>query len=86
MKDSYKVKVIQEILDNMDEDYYYLAQLTSADTKNINLDKNALLLLKRYYETDEPVSVGDCETDKVDDETVISGPIVGNTLVLGPTE
>ena len=86
MKDSYKIKVIQEILDNMDEDYYYLAQLTSADTKNINLDRNALLLLKQYYETDEPVSVGDCETDKVDDETVISGPIVGNTLVLGPTE
>lgn len=48
-KDQYKVKVIQENLDQMVEDEYYLVRLRGDAGKAINIDAPALLLLQAYY-------------------------------------
>lgn len=50
MKDAYKVDIIDKHLKAQAEDEYYLVQVTGSAGKNINLDKEALLLLKEYYE------------------------------------
>lgn len=49
VRDEYKVMVLEQILSNMEEDRYYLAQLKGCDTKAINLDRGALELLLEYY-------------------------------------
>ena len=46
---TYKVGWIDEHLKAMDEDFYYHSQLTGFAAKPINLDKNALEILKAYY-------------------------------------
>ena len=48
--DPYKVKMIDIMLDCMAKDEYFHAQLCSPETKNINLDDNALQILRAYYE------------------------------------
>lgn len=47
--DNYKVKVLTEMLNGMKQDDYYLCRLKGDDTKNINLDENAIKLLIEYY-------------------------------------
>ena len=42
--------MINIMLKNMAEDEYFNAQLCSSETKNINLDENALRILQAYYE------------------------------------
>lgn len=49
MKDWYKVRVINECLDRMKNDEYYLARLKGDDTKAINIDVDGLMLLRMYY-------------------------------------
>ena len=48
--DPYKVKMIDIMLNCMAKDEYFHAQLCSPETKNINLDNNALQILRAYYE------------------------------------
>ena len=48
-KDQYKVNVIQQNLDKMVEDEYYLVRLRGDEGKAINIDAPALLLLQAYY-------------------------------------
>ncbi len=50
MKDLYKVGMIVKHLKAQTDDEYYLVQVTGNAGKPINLDKDALLLLKKYYE------------------------------------
>ena len=52
-RDPYKVKMIDIMLENMANDEYFNAQLCSSETKNINLDDNALRVLRAYYEGKE---------------------------------
>lgn len=47
--DNYKVNVLKEMLDGMKKDEYYLCRLKGDDTKNINLDEEAIKLLIEYY-------------------------------------
>lgn len=47
--DPYKVKMINLMLNSMAKDGYFNAQLCSSKTKNINLDNNALRILRAYY-------------------------------------
>ena len=46
---TYKVSQIEKHLDAAVLDEYYNAQLTGAGAKPINLDSNALKILKAYY-------------------------------------
>ena len=48
--DKYKVEIINEHIKALAEDEYHLAQLSGGHFKNINLDENALILLRQYYE------------------------------------
>lgn len=48
--DPYKVKMLDIMLNSMAKDEYFNAQLCSPETKNINLDDNALQILRAYYE------------------------------------
>lgn len=50
MRDVYKVDMINKHLKAQEEDEYYFVQVTGIAGKNINLDREALLLLKEYYE------------------------------------
>ena len=45
--------MIDIMLENMANDEYFNAQLCSSETKNINLDDNALRVLRAYYEGKE---------------------------------
>ena len=47
--DEYKIKILTEILNEMKKDEYYLCRLKGDNTKNINLDENAIKLLIEYY-------------------------------------
>lgn len=47
--DVYKVDILTEILNRMKQDVYYLCRLKGDDTKNINLDEDAIRLLIEYY-------------------------------------
>lgn len=49
MKDDYKVKIIDECLSGMEKDEYYIVRLKGDSSFAINLDKDALLLLRDYY-------------------------------------
>ena len=48
--DPYKAKMLDIMLNSMAKDEYFNAQLCSPETKNINLDDNALQILRAYYE------------------------------------
>lgn len=60
MKDWYKVKVIDECLDGMKKDEYTLTRLKGDHTKAINIDEEALMLLRKYYN-------GEMEDNKKED-------------------
>lgn len=47
--DKYKVNVLNEMLNKMKRDEYYLCRLKGDDTNAINLDEEAIKLLIRYY-------------------------------------
>lgn len=47
--DSYKVKVLTDILSNMQKDEFYLCRVKGDDTKAINLNEEAVKLLIKYY-------------------------------------
>lgn len=47
--DTYKVNILTEILNNMQQDEYYLCRLKGDDTKSINLDEDAIKILINYY-------------------------------------
>lgn len=47
--DTYKVNILTEILNNMQQDEYYLCRLKGDDTKSINLDEDAIKILIEYY-------------------------------------
>lgn len=47
--DAYKVNILTEILNNMQQDEYYLCRLKGDDTKSINLDEDAIKILINYY-------------------------------------
>lgn len=47
--DHYKVNVLNEMLDGMRQNEYYLCRLKGDDTKSINLDENAIKILIEYY-------------------------------------
>lgn len=49
-KDSYKVQFIDSILERMKEDSYYVARVKGDDTEAIDLDEEALSLLKAFFE------------------------------------
>jgi hypothetical protein len=51
--DNYKVKVLTEMLNKMQQDDYYLCRLKGDNTKSINLDENAIKLLIEYYNKGE---------------------------------
>ena len=50
MRDLYKVKVIEEAIENMNSDEYNLTRLRNDKGKAINIDVEALEVLKAYYE------------------------------------
>lgn len=47
--DIYKVTVLNEILNHMKENEYYLCKLKGDETASINLDEQAINLLIQYY-------------------------------------
>ena len=47
--DEYKVKVLKQILSNMQKYDLYLCRVKGDDTAAINLDKNAVKFLIEYY-------------------------------------
>ena len=47
--DAYKVNILTEILNNMQQYEYYLCRLKGDDTKSINLDEDAIKILINYY-------------------------------------
>jgi len=47
--DKYKVKILQEMLQNMKRNEYYLCRLHGDDTPHINLSEEAISLLIDYY-------------------------------------
>lgn len=47
--DIYKINVLNEILNSMKQDEYYLCRLKGDNTKNINLDEGAIQILIEYY-------------------------------------
>lgn len=47
--DTYKVNILTKILNNMQQDEYYLCRLKGDDTKSINLDEDAIKILINYY-------------------------------------
>lgn len=47
--DRYKVQILNQILDGMDNDEYYLARLKGDDTNAINIDREAIELLIDFY-------------------------------------
>lgn len=47
--DRYKVDILIEMLEGMKKDEYYLCRLKGDDTKSINLDEEAILLLIEHY-------------------------------------
>ena len=49
----YKISQIDKHLQAMEIDSYYMAQLSGAEGKAINLDKEALILLKRYFQGED---------------------------------
>lgn len=49
-RDRYKSDIIRNNMWKMDEDPYYLVRLKGDDNRAINLDENALRLLKAYYD------------------------------------
>ena len=50
MIDEYKVKILKQNLANMYKDEYYIVRVKGDDTKAINLDAGAIVLLIRYYQ------------------------------------
>ena len=50
MRDDYKVRVIDAAIKDMENDEYCLTRLGGDDTKYINIDVEALNMLKTYYE------------------------------------
>ena len=57
MKDAYKVDQINQHIEAAKADEYYTAQLTGKAGKPINLDNDALLLLKEHYEGEDEFPV-----------------------------
>ena len=53
MRDTYKVNVINQHIEAAKADEYYTAQLTGKAGKPINLDNDALQLLKEHYEGED---------------------------------
>ena len=47
--DGYKVEVLTDILSSMRKDEFYLCRVKGYDTKEINLDEEAVELLIKYY-------------------------------------
>ncbi len=47
--DEYKVSVLKEMLDGMQQNEYYLCRLKGDNTKSINLDENAIKILIEFY-------------------------------------
>ena len=47
--DAYKVGILTEILNDMKQDEYYLCRLKGDNTKNINLDEEAVKILIEHY-------------------------------------
>ena len=47
--DIYKVNILTEILNSMQQDEYYLCRLKGDNTKSINLDKEVVKILIEYY-------------------------------------
>jgi hypothetical protein len=47
--DEYKVNVLTEILNSMKQDEYYLCRLSGDNTKHINIDEEAVMLLIKHY-------------------------------------
>ena len=48
-KDDYKVKQIDQMIADMEDDFYESAKLHTTNSKTIDLDIGALELLKKYY-------------------------------------
>lgn len=46
---SYKIKVLNEMLDKMKKQEYYLCKLKGDDTAPINLDEEEISILIEYY-------------------------------------
>lgn len=47
--DDYKVNVLNEMLNGIKQNEYYLCRLKGDDTKSINLGEEAIKLLIEYY-------------------------------------
>ena len=47
--DTYKVDVLTEMLNKMQQDEYYLCRLRGDDTRIINIDEDAIKILIQYY-------------------------------------
>lgn len=50
MKDQYKAEIIQKEMDKIKDNQYYMVQLKGDTGKAINLDLEALRILRFYYE------------------------------------
>ena len=50
MKDAYKVKVVEEAINAMNDDEYCLTRLKNDKGKAINLDVEVLDIIKSYYD------------------------------------
>ena len=49
MKDNYRKNIINDCIAAMEADEYYITRLRGDDTKAINIDLEALKLLRDYY-------------------------------------
>ena len=47
--DKYKVKILTEILNNMQQDKYYLCKVKGDNIASINIDEEAINLLIQHY-------------------------------------
>lgn len=47
--DTYKVNILEKILEGMTRNEYYLCRVKGDDTKYINIDDDAVKLLINYY-------------------------------------
>jgi hypothetical protein len=50
--DEYKVKILKEILEEMQQEEYYLCRLKGDNTKSINLAEDAIKILIEFYSED----------------------------------
>lgn len=47
--DRYKVQILNQMLEGMNSDEYYLARLKGDDTNAINIDREAIEMLIGFY-------------------------------------